>query len=163
MNSYFKAAIVVFALVILGGVFLFGKSLAPASPASLGAADGGIAYNEASVTNASTTCSASTSTLIVGKQPGRTSFTSVVAGATNVYLCKASTGCTAQTGIMLNANGGSFEQTDSYMAAIPASLLRPHQSSPQLIHSNHEKKITFCRTCRTYCPLHRFASKSDNQ
>lgn len=67
------------------------------------------------VANASTTCGANTSTLIVGIQSGRTSFSATNDAATKVYLCQATSNCNQSTGKELNANGGYFEQTDGYI------------------------------------------------
>lgn len=82
------------------------------APVKLGIAQTELGYK--TVTNSSSTCSNGTSTLVIGKDPARTSFTATVNTSTAAYLCKGAT-CTAGTGIYLSATGGAYEQTDGYI------------------------------------------------
>lgn len=89
-------------------------NLQQAAPADqhLGIAQTEIGYK--TVTNSSVSCPAATSTLVLGKDPARTSFTGTNSSANPIYLCKG-TSCASGTGIYLSANGGSYEQTDGYI------------------------------------------------
>lgn len=74
-------------------------------------------------TNTSSTISTTASSILSGDS-GRTYVSIVNDGGNNVYLhfIATSTGVTAQNGIRLNANGGSFEidQNNSYTGQIYA-------------------------------------------
>ena|SRR3990167_841169 len=101
------------AMIVVVGYFLLGRGERPL----------GISVNQPSyitVTNASVTCPAATSTQIVDVQTGRTSFVAQISpSATNtITLCKSglTTTCvTNEGGVILNATTTPrFEQTDAY-------------------------------------------------
>lgn len=69
------------------------------------------------------TCSASTSTLMIGAVTGtpRLAYSATDGGGFGAFICKTASGCTSSTaGNYLNANGGSFTQEmiwDGYKGA----------------------------------------------
>jgi len=90
---------------------------------SLGGRTFGLALNQAqfqTATNTQLTCN-TTTTSVLGVQSGRTSFVAANMGANIIYLCRASTPCSATSGIPLYATSSNvwsrFEQIDGYTGA----------------------------------------------
>ncbi len=107
-----KNVLTIFGIVVLAiGIFLGGYFFNEYGK-PLGIATNEISYSGA--TNASTTCYASTSTVVLATGTARTSFHASIVGSTSTYLCRG-VACTTITGINLTANAPRFDQTDSYI------------------------------------------------
>ena len=115
MNKTFVTGSVLLVLGALAGVALF-QVLAPR--ANVGIPINEASYGNTQVTVSSVECPIATSTLVVGQQPGRTSFIASNNATATVFLCKSTDTCTATNGIRLTPTSTSlFVQNDGFFGS----------------------------------------------
>ena len=105
------------AVAAFATVLLLTPKIQPLEPKVLGAVEFNV-HQTATNSNVSITTA---STRVVATSTARESFIAVNDGAYDMYLCRADV-CAVNTGILLNARGGTYEMeaSDAYSGSITA-------------------------------------------